>query len=65
MPLNSDDPNFARAILRDDIDTLATEYRRLERLLVEIRDWFFGEVRAGDEDLIMWVDRINDELGEP
>ena len=28
-------------------------------LVMEIRDWFAGEVAAGDESLQHWVDRID------
>lgn len=29
------------------------------KLLTEIREWFANEVAAGDEDLQVWVDRID------
>lgn len=44
---------------------MVTSYEDARVLLIELRDWFFNETRAGDQDLILWVDRINEAMGDP
>ena len=35
-----------------------------ETLLKELREWFRGEVEAGDTSLQSWVDRIVEVIGK-